>query len=957
MNALPASQPSEPSHAWQRLLQECSNAEDIAFFNDVSQEPTRRQLIDLIFSCSPYLTRLIWQYPSFLKSCMEDGYEQSVISWRNSLSDDLVFSDDASLMANLRRHKAKGALLIALADLSGHWPLEQVTAELTSLAERTLNHTFRYLWKKMEASGQIQPTLFPCEGLIALGMGKLGARELNYSSDIDLVLLYEPERINYLGRQSLQHCLNRFSQDLVRLMQERTADGYVFRVDLRLRPDPGSTAPVVNKNAAMFYYETVGQNWERAAFIKARPVAGDITAGQHFIDELRPFLWRKSLDFASIADIQSIKRQMDNRQIDELELPGHDVKRGLGGIREIEFVAQINQLIWGGRTPALRLRGTCETLTRLAGLKLLKPEIVSSLITHYRTLRIVEHRIQMLEDQQTHALPISEADRTHLARFCSKSGLAAFDRWMESIFREVHEIYRHCFANEPSLADEGNLSFTGVDLDENTLLTLQKLGFQDPGRVAQSIANWHRGTIRSMRSGRARELLTELTPNLLRALGNTVDPDTAFNHFGKFLERLPAVVQLFSLLLSNPQILNQLAVIMGNAPSLAAHLGRHPDWFDILLTAQYHNILAQPPSPGNYLQYEDHEEEWIAALCRFRNEREFLIGTEILMGKLNPIEGNRLLSATADAALSTLITTVRARFERSHGKIAHSGMAILALGRYGSHDLTFGSDLDLIFLYDSKDNQTLSDGEKSHNAMVYYNRLAQRLVGSIEAATGEGRLYAVDTRLRPGGKDSLVATSISAFHKYFTESAWNFEKMALLRHRIIYSDKSLEGKLKQIIESIYQQPIDAENFHKDVAEMRERIAKEHSAVDTWRVKYARGGLIDIIFLAQTLAITHANAHPTLLNADICAILKQAANCKILPESECDKLTAAWQFQIKLSCLLRLCKRDFTESNAPRGLLALLASSFEVADYTLLKEKLLQHQQLAHSLFNKYIKGE
>lgn len=535
------------------------------------------------------------------------------------------------------------------------------------------------------------------------------------------------------------------------------------------------------------------------------------------------------------------------------------------------------------------------------------------------------------------------------------ASLTAFDASLEATLREVHEIYRHCFASEPSLADEGNLSFTGVDLDAGTLQTLQKLGFHDAERVAQTIANWHRGTIRSMRSARARELLTELTPNLLRALGSTADPDAAFTHFTRFLERLPAVVQLFSLLQSNPQILKQLAVIMGNAPSLAAHLGRHPDWFDILLTAQYHNILGQPPSPGDYLQYQDHEEEWIGALCRFRNEREFLIGTEILMGKLDPLEGNRLLTATADAALTTLTQAVRRRFEQSHGTIPGSGLAILALGRYGSHDLTFGSDLDLIFLYDAKNDQAVSNGEKSHTATVYYNRLAQRLTGSLEAQTPEGRLYAIDTRLRPGGKDSLLATSLAAFEKYFTESAWSFEKMALLRHRIIYADTAVKKKLTKALEVIYRQPVDANAFRRDVAEMRERIAREHPPTDTWRTKYARGGLIDLVFLAQTLAIT--SALPDLLQPSIPGILRAAGEQGLLTSQDAETLINAWDFQLRLSCLLRLCKRDFTEETAPRGLLAFLARSFDAPDYTHLKQRLLEHQHRVQSLFNHYIKGD
>lgn len=944
---------SDTQSSWQTLLQECA-VEDRAFFEKLVSDSLHHQLLETLFACSPYLTRLCWQYPHFIREILEQGISKTAENWRNAALESPSHEEDKTLMATLRRHKSQGALLIAIADISGEWDLPAVTRELTLLAERTLQASLRHLWKKLEAGGHIKPTAQPCEGLIVLGMGKMGGYELNYSSDIDLVMLYDAEKIEYTGRQSLQHCLNRLSQDVVRLMQERTAEGYVFRVDLRLRPDPSSTPPVVRLDAAMQYYETVGQNWERAAFIKARPVAGDMAAGEAFLKELRPFLWRKHLDFAAIADIQSIKRQMDHREMHDFTLAGHNLKRGLGGIREIEFIAQIHQLIWGGRVPSLRLRGTCETLRELGKLKLIPQKTVKTLVKHYEIFRMVEHRIQMMEDQQAHTIPELEKDRITLAHFCNFSTLADFEHFLEPLLREVHDIYRHSFNQGPTLSADGNLSFTGVDLDENTLQTIRNLGFQDAERVAQTIANWHRGNVRAMRTSRARELLTELTPALLRAFSHTVDPDSAFQNFGKFMERLPAVVQLFSLFISNPQLMEMIAVIMGNAPGLAAHLARHPDWLDILLTIRLQDVLGQP-TPPSLSQLSGHEEEWIENLSRFRNEREFLIGTEILKGKLDPLEGNRLLTQTADAVLASYLPAQRERFERSYGKIAHSGMAILGLGRLGSNELCFGSDLDLVFLYHAEDDQTLSDGEKSYSAMVYYNRLCQRFVGGLEAATAEGRLYAVDTRLRPGGKDSPMAMSVEAFVKYFRETAWTFEKMALLRHRVLYADGMLAKSLPQAIVSIYQVPVDTTAIARDADEMRERIAKEYRKSDPWRVKHARGGLLDMTFIAQVLALQHGARYPQLLQADIAAIWQEASLVALITPKEHSTLLAAWQFQSRLASLLRLCQRDFTEETAPKGLLTFLASSFSAPNYQFLREALLAHQQQVQEIYTNVIK--
>jgi glutamate-ammonia-ligase adenylyltransferase len=534
------------------------------------------------------------------------------------------------------------------------------------------------------------------------------------------------------------------------------------------------------------------------------------------------------------------------------------------------------------------------------------------------------------------------------------NSLKAFEAWLEPILREVHDIYRHSFNQEPALTADGSLSFTGVDLDENTLQTIRNLGFQEAERVAQTIANWHRGNVRAMRTARARELLTELTPALLRAFSQTVDPDSAFQNFGRFMERLPAVVQLFSLFISNPQLMEMIAVIMGNAPGLAAHLARHPDWLDILLTIRLQETLdyqSPPPLPS---EMSGHEEEWIEILSRFRNEREFLIGTEILKGRLDPLQANHLLTQTADAVLAAYIPAQRKRFEATYGAIAGSGMAILGLGRMGSRELCFGSDLDLVFLYDAADDQLLSDGEKPYAAMVYYNRLCQRLVGGLEATNAEGRLYAVDTRLRPAGKDSPLAISIDAFTQYFLNHAWTFEKMALMRHRVLYADPQIAPKIHQAITSIYQMPTDAMLLRKDASEMRERIAREHPKTDIWRVKHARGGLMDITFIAQILALTHATEYPEIVSANLLEILERASLKGLLSAQDHSQLLTAWQFQSRLASLLRLCQRDFSENTASKGLLNFLATSFSAPSYTLLRESLIAHQENVMRIYRKLI---
>lgn len=935
---------------WLRLRQKSADAKQESFFESLCSKTDTKRLIDGMFAYSPYLTHLMLRYPDFLESIVTEGIDASGTQWAELPEYFAEATSEDQLMAQMRQYKTKGALLAGWADLSTHWPLQKITQMLTETAEQTLRASVRYLLTRLQSKGELSFASPEQSGIIVLGMGKLGGGELNYSSDIDLVLLYDSSRLEYHGRHSLQQCLNRFSQDLVRLMQERTTDGYVFRTDLRLRPDPGSTPPIVNIDAAMRYYESVGQNWERAAFIKARPVAGDKKAGELFLQGLKPFLWRKNLDFAAIADIQSLKRQMDSQTPQTLNLAGHNIKTGIGGIREIEFIAQIHQLIWGGKNPALRLRGTCDTLRALVECNLLPQETADTLIARYVFLRQVEHRLQMVDDQQTHAIPKDVEKRRMIASFCGYPALEPFENALRDCLHYVHQIYTDSFDSEPSLADSGNLSFTGVEADSSTMQTLQDMGYLNPQPIIYEIQNWHRGHIRPTRTVRGRQLLTELTPSLLRALSRTVDPDAAFHRFSKFLFGLPAGVQLFSLFLSNPQLLDYIATIMGCAPSLAEHFGRHPELLESILTQELHYRLGHPPNPQEYLQLSRHPDDAIEWLCRFRNEQEFLIGTHLLQGNMNPLEANAQLSLTADATLRSLLKLVQERFAETYGNMPGGTLAVVGLGRLGSEDITFGSDLDLVFLYDLENPEVRSNGDKSLSANVYYNRLFQRLTGALQISTAEGKLYAVDTRLRPGGDSSPIAINLQGFLNYYKTDAWTFEKMALMRHRLIAGDDSLIRRLGDTIPEILQAPLPKDKLTSHVLDMRQRIAKQYGYSDRWNVKYAKGGLIDITFYAQRLALQHGGALPEILQPKIQDILAVACRHDLLTKERYQSLLAAREYQEKLLCVLRLCQQNFNEDTAPEGLKILLCNTLDIPEFSGVGTQLDFHQQCIYDLF-------
>jgi glutamate-ammonia-ligase adenylyltransferase len=610
-----------------------------------STTPRGKRLLASIFGNSPFLGGIAVKEWAFLTRLVEEGADSLFAEIAGAIERPADLGEDiAALMRRLRSAKRQVALVAAVAELVGAWSLEQQTGALSRFAEAALGAALRHLLRQAANRGAIglQSMDEPerDSGLIVLGMGKLGGYELNYSSDIDLILLYDPTRARISTRDGIQSFFVRIARDLARILDERTGDGYVFRTDLRLRPDPASTPLTLSVAAALAYYESVGQNWERAALIKARTVAGDRVAGQHFLRELEPFIWRKNLDFAAIQDIHSIKRQINaHRGGGRIAVEGHDIKIGRGGIREIEFFAQTQQLIWGGRMRELRASPTCEALRCLAAAGRIDPSTAAELIDDYRFLRRLEHRLQMVEDAQTHVLP---SDRAGIARIGVFLGYPQADAFVADLLGHLTSVERHyaeLFEHAPSLSGPGNLVFTGVEDDPETLRTLSRLGFNKPPPVAALLRGWHHGRLRATRSQRAREILTELVPELLRTFGATPHPDTALLRFDQFLSRLPAGVQFFSLFHANPGLLELVAEIMAGAPRLAEQLAQHPALLDPVLTEGF---FAAPPERSalaadldQVLAVARDYEDTLDGLRRWAGERRFQVGVQLLRRALD----------------------------------------------------------------------------------------------------------------------------------------------------------------------------------------------------------------------------------------------------------------------------------------------------------------------------------
>ena len=759
----------------------------------------------------------------------------------------------------------------------------------------------------------------------------------------------------------VQPFLVRLTRDLVRLVNERTEHGYVFRTDLRLRPDPGSTPLAISTDAALNYYESVGQNWERAALIKARPVAGDIAAGQRLLQDLAPFIWRKYLDFAAIADIHAMKRQIHAvRGFGQIAVAGHDIKVGRGGIREIEFFAQTQQLIAGGRQPALRVAETLVALERLTDAGWIKPEVRDDLDQAYRFLRTVEHRLQMVADEQTQALP-SDPDRlASLARFCGFPDTAAFATRLTAELERVQAHYARLFEHSPALTRGGaNMVFAGEADDPATVEALARMGYARPSAVIAGVRGWHHGRYPAVSAPRARELLTEVQPLLIEALSRTADPDQAFIGFDRFLSELPSGVQLFSLLKQNPALLDLIAAIMGSAPRLARILSKRRRVLDAVLAPGFFGALPTEADLDAIVAAElagaTDFQDILDRARRIGHEQAFLIGVRVLTGSIGAAQAGGAYALVAERMIAAMQAEVKREMAKLHGRVPGGAMAVVAMGKLGGREMTAASDLDLIVVYDFDADATMSDGLRPLSPTHYYTRLTQRLISALASQTAEGNLYEVDMRLRPSGQKGPVATQLSGFTHYQQHDAWTWEHLALTRARVVSGPPALRAAVEQAIRGALTRKRDTPKTTKEVRDMRALIEKEKGTTDIWELKQVRGGLVDLEFIAQYLQLIHAHAHPGVLSTNTVDALVNLDRAGLLPPSAADVLLPAARLFGNLTQVLRLClDGPLIAGKAADGLKALLVQAGEAPDFARLEADLAARQGAVATLFNEIV---
>ncbi|KEQ52357.1 Glutamate-ammonia ligase adenylyltransferase [Sphingobium chlorophenolicum] len=864
---------------------------------------------------SPFLARQMDRFPD-VASLLEMGDFEA--AWAAAQQ---VAGLHDGIARSLRRRRGAMALVTAAADLAGAWGLDRVTRTLSGFADQALEEALAAAMAERYPDAENR-------GFVILALGKHGSRELNYSSDIDPILLYDPKTLPHGEREDPADAAVRIGRRVSELLNARDGDGYVFRVDLRLRPSPEATPIALPVEAAIGYYESTALGWEQAAFIRARPAAGDIALGDYFMRAIRPFVWRRSLDFGAIDAITDISRRIrDHYSQGQAFGPGYDLKRGRGGIREVEFFAQVHQLIHGGRDPSLRSGNTREALQALAAAGVFEAEVTARLDEAYVLFRTVEHRLQMVEDRQTHELPKSAEAMDNVAML---HGLEDGEALLDLLRPQVQWVGGNYDRLTPA-ADQESLSH-----DEDRLKAqLSELGFADPETPLARIARWRSGTVRALRSGPSREALEELLPGLMRTLAAAPDPARALNRLDDLIGRLPSAINFFKLLAARPGLVELLAELLSHAPTLADALGRRAELLDGLIDT---SAFDPPPSVAilaeQFARLEAGE-DYQALLDRVRqrvNDRRFALGAQIIRGG-DPLEAGRGYSRVAEAAIEALTTATVAEFERTHGKVPGGEMVILALGRLGGGVLTHASDLDLVYIFTGS-FETESDGAKPLGATQYFNRLGQRITNALSVQTAAGPLYEVDTRLRPSGAQGLLVVSLDSFARYQREEAWTWEHLALTRARPVFGSDAARAALNAILTETLERPRDFDELARHAVKMRSDIAKHKPPAGDLDVKLVSGGLVDLEFLIHVTQFRHNMA----FDPDLRAALEQLVAAGHLP----GELIAAHDLITRFLVVSRLVSPKSTEP--PDATRPLVARACGVESWDALLESYAQARQ-------------
>lgn len=907
---------------WREAARRLDNGEDRDFAEALPESPGGRAMLSCLFGASPFLSACLIREPAFLRQLWTQGPDacmQAVYAEVETLPADAP--EDAARRA-LRQSRRRAALAVALADIAGVWPLEAVTGALSRLADSACSAAFRVLLRRLAARGAIDPPNpeNPEEGsgLIALGLGKLGGRELNYSSDIDLILLYDPDRVSARKAYEAQSNFLRVARSFISFLSERTMDGMAFRVDLRLRPDPVSTPLVISTEFAERYYAERGQTWERVALIKARPVAGDRLAAEAFLKRLAPFVWRRNLDFEAMRDLHDIKKRIDAQHgSGTIGALGHNLKLGRGGIREIEFYAQVHQMIWGGKDRRLRTIPTCDSLRALTAAGHVAPETTEDLIDAYRFLRGAEHRVQMVADKQTHSMPKDAAEFETLARFLGYPDGGGLTRELIACLQRVElqyeTFFEFPFPGKTAAAEKSPAAAEGSHL--------QRMGFADPAAAARIVEKWQSGQCPSAQEPRARETLQALTSPLLIAVCGATDPDRAIARFDRLFDGLqdglPPILSLFQ---ANLQALESVAEIMVSAPAVNALLAARPLLLETLVDPE---TDAAPPDRAAlaadlaaHLESAEGPEDALDRLGEWVERARFRVCAQLLFHSLDPLDAPRLLSGIADCALEALYARTETEMAGRFGRVPAAEAALAAVGGLASRALTAG-ELQLALLYDAPADAR-SDGAEQLAAADWFDRFLKQMLAGLGERRG---IYRAAAGL-PGNENAdPAAIGLAAFERFLGASAAPAERLALTRLRTITGGSGIAARLEASVRGASPQDLDRRQLQRVLAASSARIEDAPAQDAAGR---CRAGLAAVETLVQYLLLCETADVPAGgANGDAVQAL---AGGGALSAADAQRLLDAWRLWTRVDALQTLIGGGAANADPPEKLRLLLQSA-------------------------------
>lgn len=899
----------EQRRAWETALAEHSLT--------VPAHPLLDWTLQRVWEASDYVAKSCIRYPEILPRLLASGYLEC--PYAQGELDHLLavalegVADERSLALALRRFRRRELVRIIWRDLAALAGLDETLEDLSALADACVDRSLTLLHGWMTAElGVPRDETGAEQHLVILGMGKLGGRELNLSSDIDLIFAYTAGGQTDGPRPlTNEQFFVRLAQRLIRVLDTNEADGFVFRVDARLRPFGDAGPLAVSFGAMEDYYQSQAREWERYAMIKARIVAGDPEAGERFMAMLRPFVYRRYLDFGAIKSLRDMKRMIDK----ELERKGmaDDIKLGPGGIREVEFIGHTFQLIRGGRDSDLQTRSIRSVLGLLGEKDLLPTQAAQRLGAAYEYLRLVENRLQAWKDEQTHRLPEGEMGRLRLARAMGCANWDGFFEVLEGHRRRVQGEFDRVFATPHAEEEHQDRSFatlwsSGPTEDTHHLERLAEAGFKDAGAVLGRLRTLREAALRKGLSGRGDDRMAQLIPLVLHLAAATQDPELVLERVLRVLESVLSRTAYLAMLIEHPIILSQLARLAEMSPWFTDRIGHHPLLLDELLDPRHlyaplhwADLEAELDSLLVPLADDDLEQQ-MERLRQFAQGNILRVAAADLTDVIPLMVVSDYLTEIAEVAVSRVLGLGYDHLRAKHGRPGGitsdgTGFLVLGYGKLGGIELGYGSDLDLVFVHGGEAVSAETRGERRISDDQFYLRLGQRMIHMLITRTPSGQLYEVDVRLRPDGNKGLLVRSLDSFAHYQAQNAWTWEHQALVRARPVAGDCSLVERFDRVRREVLCKEREPEGLRRDVRAMRERMRKhlDRTGREWFDLKQGRGGIADIEFMVQCSVLRWAAQYPELTDwTDNVRLLETLARLDLLPGTATQDLTAAYK---------------------------------------------------------------